>query len=1135
MLAPPGSGLHIRRRAPGPTARFRCRDRPTSGPYDKVISFGRVLLSGIAGALLPIALAAQQPAVLVGRISDRERTPLSGAQVSLSSLGLGTSSRADGTYTLTVPAARIPPGPTTLTARLVGYALDSTAVSLSAGVTTTADLVLADNPLQLGEIVVTGAGTTSEVEKLGTVRNSVDSAAITRADEQNLVNALAAKAPNVSVVSSSGDPGASAYVQIRGLTSISSSDGQPLFVVDGMPVDNATNYNDPALVSLNGGVLPPNRLIDLDPDDIATVEILKGASSAAIYGSRAGQGVVLITTKHGRPGQTRYSLRSAWSLDQHTQLPRLQRQFGEGSAGVSPSCLPGPESPAPDPGNLNCRVGFDDAASWGPALPPGTPTFDHASDIFRSGLSTDNALNVSGGSESTRFFLSGAYSYVRGITIGDNSHYRRIAVRFNGSQHVSTRLTIGADIAYSSGSGGFVATRNSVAGLTLGSWRTPPEFNNLPYLDPVFGLQRSYRFPNPGPGSDQSSRGYDNPFFTATQNPATSDVARTFGSITGDWAPNAWLRFTEVLGLDYSSDERLQTWAWSNSEFQPPDGVPGVGGVSAGYIRGTRIEHNLTGTARYRISERFRGTVTLGQNLSSQTSQSRQALGVGLITPRPFNLANTSTLVGPVYDAYQNVHLESYFAQVTADLWGQLYLTAGARNDGVSSFGPGRHRNWFPQASMAWVFHREPRGLITYGKLRAAYGQSGTQPPPYLASAVFTPAAIQVSGVGGLTSGGDLPNPNLGPERVKEFEAGLDLGLVGDKADLSVTHYRENSDDVILEIPVPLSSGYARQQANAATLRNRGWEVSLNLRPLNSRAIGWDVGVQWARNRGVTTSLAPGIPYAQFPLGGGAAGAGLAVGAVAQAGQPIGVYRGADFIRCGRGLTSDEGTNVDAECGNAAPGTLYIGASGYPELDFNSTYILGDPNPDWTGSVRTNLRIGKLSLGGLLDVRAGGVAYNGTKGALQHFGTAQITGDTRDAAPVVFGSGYYPANTDPQNPGHAVAGPGVGVPVPLDQGYWQSIGSVFAGNDAAFLEPAHFVKLREVSIGYTLDRPWVSRTLGFSSIELRVAGRNLTSWNDYTGVDPETSLLGAASVVRGIDYFNNPQTRSWVITCTLSR
>jgi TonB-linked SusC/RagA family outer membrane protein len=1101
--------------------------------------------SGAAVALLPAWLAAQDAAVISGAVTGENGRRLAGASVSVQQLGLGATTRDDGRYTILVPAARVTGQQVTLTARAINYKPQSVTVTLSEG-QITQDFSLAPNPLNLGEIVVTGAGTATEVEKLGTVRDKVVAEQIVNSSEQNLVNALAAKAPNVQVFSSAGDPGASSYIQIRGLTTIQAGDGQPLFVVDGVPVDNNTDYANPAQLALNSNsIFPQNNLLNLNPNDIENVEVLKGASSGAIYGSRAGQGVVLITTKKGRPGQTRYSLRSSWSLDQHTALPDLQREYTLGLGGVATACAPGPNAPEPDPARLNCRA---QGASYGPRIAAGTPTYDHASEIFQDGYTTDNSLSISGGNDRTTFFLSGGYNYARGIIVGPNNNYQRIAVRFNGSHRITDNLNVGGNVSYVDGSGGFVASRNNTAGLTLGAWRTTPTFNNLPYLDPIFGLHRSYRFPNPGPGSEQATRTYDNPFFTAFENPNTADIGRTFGGINIDWTPTSWLKISENLGLDYNNDERFQGWAWSGSTSgSPPTG--GIGGVNAGYIKRSQLDHNLTATLSFGESSRLRWTLTLGQNLNSNVLNSRQSLGINLTTPEPFKLGNTAELLLPAYDFEQRIRLESYFAQATVDIGDRLFLSAALRNDGASTFGQESRRNWFPKASAAYVFQRSEgaSGFLTYGKLRAAYGQSGTQPLPYLLGGTFVSQNIndggwgpftstQFGGLGGLITNFILPTTDLGPERVKEFEAGVDLGLFGDKADLSVTHYRQNSDDVILQIPVAPSTGYFNVVSNAASLQNRGWEVSLNLRPVTTRNFGWDVGVQWARNRGVTTGLSEGLEFYQFPLSGGGNGAGLQVGGVAEIGLPIAAYRGSDYIRCGRGLISDEGVDVDntaGHCQGAAAGALYLGPDGRPQIDIADTYILGDPNPDWTGSLRTNFRFGKLSLGGLLDIRDGGIAYNGTEGALNQFGTSQRSSDLRDGDPVRFGVDYY---TEPEILGEAgIAGPGVNVPTQLDQSWWQGGASVFAGIDRAFLEPGHFVKLREVAVGYTMDQPWVSRTLGFSSIELRVAGRNLVSWNDYDGVDPETSLLGAVSPVRGLNYFNSPQARSWVFSLTLNR
>jgi hypothetical protein len=482
------------------------------------------------------------------------------------------------------------------------------------------------------------------------------------------------------------------------------------------------------------------------------------------------------------------------------------------------------------------------------------------------------------------------------------------------------------------------------------------------------------------------------------------------------------------------------------------------------------------------------------------------------------------------------VRLESYFAQATADLWDQLFLTAALRNDGASTFGPDNRRNWYPKAGAAWTFYRGEAGVhraITYGKLRTAYGQSGTQPAPYLlASTLVSQTSADggwgpsIGGPGGLITAFNLPTRDLAPERVKEFEAGFDLGLFRDRADLSFTHYRAKSTDVILNVPVAGSTGYTLKPANVAALRNHGLEVALNLRPITSRDFGVDIGLQWARNKSRVTELA-GVQFAPLPISGGTNG--LGIQGVAVLGQPLGVFYGSDFARCGRGLVV-AGIDIDntaGHCLGAPRKALYIDATGYPQLDPSASYVIGDPNPSWTGSVRTGFRWKKLRVSGLLDIRHGGVANNSTRGALNHFGTSRESQRYRDGGAFVFGRTYFKDET--------VAGPGAGQAVPLDEAWFTGAGGIFNGPVSQFNEDASFVKLREISVGLTLDQPWVSRAIGFNSMELRVAGRNLHTWTDYTGVDPETSVLGSATPVQGVEYFSNPQTRSFIFSITLNR
>lgn len=1102
----------------------------------------RIYGAALLIALFPAWAGAQdtaqgrQPAIVTGVVTNAAGTPISRATVTIEELALATQSRNDGTYSLLVPSARIPTTPVLVAARFIGHRSQGVRLTLRPG-TQTQDFMLADNPLQLGELVTTGAGTVSAVEKLGTGRSYIDSTAIVRSNEQNLVNALAAKAPNVTVVSSAGDPGASSHIQIRGQTTIGAGSGfhgaeaQPLIVVDGVPVDNSTVYNNPNAGALNSSAAPSNRAIDINPGDIEGIEVLKGAASGAIYGSRAGQGVILITTKKGKPGPTRYSLRSSFSFDDVGRLPEFQRKYGLGSEGVPPECVAG--------GAPNCRVGFAEAGSWGPAIADGSPVFDHSNEMFRTGHLFDNTLSVSGGNDRTTFYLSGGVSTQRGIIVGNNNDLDRIAVRFNGAHQALDNLRVGANIAYANTDGSFLTSRNSTDGLLLGAWRTPPDFDNLPYLDPVRGLHRSFRFPNPDVGSEKLGRSYDNPFFVANESFNKSEVGRTYGGITVDFQALPWLAFNYSLGADYSNDERTQGIPWSTSNTTIV-GANGVGAVTAGYIRNFLIDHNLTGTARYQMNPNWSGSVTVGQNLNSTTLQTRQTTATDLIVNQPFNLGNTAHQLPP-YDYKQTVRLESYFAQATADLYDQLYLTAALRNDGASTFGADKRRAWYPKASVAWTPLRGRTlgdGRLTYAKLRAAYGESGTQPAPYLLSSVFLggwtgndggwgPAVSTIQdGRAGVVSNYILPTTDLGPERVKEFEAGFDVGLFHDRADFGFTWYHSKSTDVILELPVPGSTGYTEKPANAATLQNVGVEMALNIRPVVTRDFSWDVGFQFGTIRNRVLDLA-GVQFVALPISGGTNG--LTIQGVAMEGQPLGAFYASDFVRCGRGLVVDN-VDIDATsgfCQGQAAGALYIDSTGYPQLDPSSNYVIGNAQPDWTGSLRTGFRYKRLSLSGLLDIRSGGQAYNGTRGAMDHFGTSLESQQYRDGGTYVFGQTFFG--------NEKVAGPGVGMAVPLDEAWFTGAGGVFNGPDVQWLEDGGFVKLREISVGYIMDQPWVGRTLGFTSVEFRVAGRNLHTWTDYTGIDPETSLLGAASPVQGINYFNNPQSRSFVFSVTLNR
>src|SRR5688572_4597961 len=464
---------------------------------------------------------AQQGATVTGKVTGEGGNPVAFASVVLGGMGLGASTREDGVFSITVPAARVTNQRVDVTVRAIGYQAATQQVTLSSG-TVTVNFTLTVNPLRLGEVVVTGAGTASSIERLGAVVSTVKSEEIVKSNELNTVQALAAKAPGVVVTSSSGEPGASSFIMIRGQKSIEGT-SQPIFVVDGVPVDNSTIVT----TEPTAGTQAMNRMSDLNPADIESVEILKGAAAAAIYGARAGAGVVLITTKRGQAGAPKWNYRVSYSQEEVNKDYPLQRLFGQGSGGVADTC----EAPG-------CGL---TGASFGPRLAAGTPTYNHFMEMFESGHTLDNSLSLSGGTERSAFYLSLGYTSQDGFIVGPNDEYDRFTALVKGNLELNDKLRIGATVNFADTHGSFIQKGSNLSGLLLGGLRTSPEYDNRTYIDPTTGLHRSYRYQQPTATSQYDTRAYDNPYFIVNELKNTSDVGRSFGNVNIDYQPLNWL------------------------------------------------------------------------------------------------------------------------------------------------------------------------------------------------------------------------------------------------------------------------------------------------------------------------------------------------------------------------------------------------------------------------------------------------------------------------------------------------------------------------------------------------------------------------------------------------------------------
>ena len=1115
------------------------RARPASGshPPNSKNSLEKRFVRKFIGALALLVgaastLSAQSGTTISGTVTNEQGVPLPGATVLIQGTTTGAHTDDAGRYVIVVPVANANGQSGVLIARVIGYSARQVPIVLAPGSTISQNFALVVNPLNLDAVLVTGAGTSTTRERLTTTINTVDSSAITRAtNPQNIVSALAGQAPNVEVRTQSGEPGSSASIKIRGAASLSGTN-QPLFVVDGQPIDNQT-FSTQSIANGSGtaagadaSTVAPNRASDINPADIESIQILKSSAAAAIYGARAANGVVLITTKSGTPGATKYTISSTETFDRVNMPDVLQHSFVQGLDGAAATC-----------GGPDCSVA---RYSWGPAATAGTPLFDHSNELFDTGLTADNNLQVSGGNDRTTFYASGGLMNQNGYLKGPNNKYNRASIRLKGTQQVNSKLKIGGNLSYVDTRGKFVQKGSNLSGVMLGALRTPPNFDNENTYLPN-GLQRAYRFPNAtSVAAMENAVYYDNPFFVLDNPGNRSELGRSVSNLTVDWTPLEWLSVNETLGADYYNDWRLESLPLTS-------GGDAVGNVTRNDLNNLEIDHNLIATAKHTFGTNTDLTFTVGQNLNSRRLRQTFAFGEQLIAPTPYNIQNTITPRVQEYRALR--HIEAYFGQAELSLFDQLVLNLGLRNDGFSTFGSANPRANYPKASAAWTFsnllnNRDRTGLFSYGKLHVAYGETGKEPPAYAAVTALSSTTFfglsgfgdvlksGINGQGALSTSLIVGNPNLKPERNKETEIGADLAFLNSKIDLSATGYNKKGSDIILSAPINASATGSNQQVlNAATITNKGLELTLNLHPLQRPDAAWDIGVQYGKNKGNVQSL-NGAQFITYNL----EGFNGAIGASAIGFAP-GVIQGADFVRCGRGITNVAVTgmgvvaDIDALCGSAPKGALFLGPDGLPVPDATQR-IIADPNPKYTMSYSSSMRWHKLSLSGLLDVRKGGSVWNGTRGVLDFFGTG-IDTKNRTVTNGQYGVNYALKNYP------TTAGPGKNV-VPFQspddwQNWFLGDGGGFGSVGAQFVEDGSFAKLREISLTYTLDNQTFRNLTGFSSADIRIAGRNLKTWAKYTGFDPEVNLGGAEFLTQGLDYFINPPTRSFVLSFSLSR
>lgn len=1080
--------------------------------------------------LMSISAIAQERSVSGKVVSTEDGSALPGVNVVIKGTTNGTVTDADGNYKLTLPTSG-----GSLVFSFIGLQTSEIAIGERAIV----DVSLALDVTQLSEVVVTALGIESDATKLGSATSKITGSAAKESGEAGVIQGLAGKTSGVFIQKSAGDPGAGAYIQIRGQSTITSS-VQPLIVVDGVPMFNSN------VGSQTGGVVEQSRMNDLNPNDIENVQVLKGASAAALWGSRAANGVMVITTKKGKKGVgKKYSVSygATYSIDKISYKHDLQTKFGQGSNGVY-----SPAGSASYGDKISERTGGPDVV----VDAPGSQYFEAQSgkkyyaittkndrtnfeqsnfdQVFQNGHFLEQNISLSGAGDNSSIFASFSNLDQEGIIVG-NSDYKRSTFRINGSNKLSDRINLKTNFSYAKIKSERIQQGSNVAGLYLGFLRTPSDFDNRDYKGtyysaagiPAFDRQRSYRRYL----GNSYNPTYNNPGWTVNEQKNPNEVDRFLGSLELEFKPTSWLTFIARPGVDFYEDRRQSIFPIGSANNS------GNGSATEQYLSERQFNVDAFGMANFKLTDHITGTGVLGANLNERTLHNDGFTYQNFILNLPISNAANATNENTFPFDFESIQRTSAgYGTLNLGYDELVYLNATVRVENASTFGSQAQSTFaYPSVDVAFNFNQlstlRNSSFLSAGKIRAAYGEVGIQPVPYATQDDYVVAAYAESWGPAVSSaaysgayarstvGG---NPALEPERKKEVEVGTDLSFFNNKISLNATYYSNKTTGALFNVAIAPTTGYTNLYGNAASLENKGYELDLNATILKIGDFSWDLNANFSQNRNKVTDLSG---TESLFLQGFTGTSSRAV-----VGQPVGALWGGRWDR-------------------DASGQLILDENGFPTQALDEG-LLGDPNPDWRGGLGTTIRYKGIRLYALFDTFQGGDIWAGTHGALFNFGRTQASANettvsAADAATIVSATGapITSFGTDNGDGTYTFRGNVVdfgGGNVALNQSWYTGLGGGFGPVGEQFVVDGSWTRLRELTLGYTLATPAFKEATKLSSIDFTITGRNLAIWapnKDIIGVDPETNLTGPTNG-RGLEYFNNPGTQSYVFSVRIT-
>ena len=1069
--------------------------------------------------------------------------PIPGVTVQVKGTTIGTITDVNGKYTLNVPQ-----NATTLVFSYIGMKKQEIEIAGH----TLINSVMESDVLGLNEVVVTALGIKRESKALGYSVQSVSVDQIANSNNTNIINSLSGKVAGVNITPSSGAAGASTFIEIRGSTSLTGNN-QPLFVVDGIPIQSGGGEGGV------DGVANSDRAIDMNPDDIESMTILKGGAATALYGLRASNGVILITTKKGTNNtKMKVDFHTSVTFDKISQTQARQNKYAQGSATsevyayelfygqplnhvASPadgqyyrnvswgarldtcSYTTDPTWVAPDANIFNYVPMDTYLTKWdanGRIVSKNDPKANGLPvnvydpyDFFRTGVTYNNSLSISGGSETTNYFVSLSNEKQDGII--PNNSFGKTTFKLSGESKLTKKLTSSASMTFMNNAGDRIQQGSNISGVMLGLVRTPPTFNNAAgYIFPD-GKQRSYR----GGG------GYDNPYWTANENISKDNVNRLIGNLSFVYEANKWLSFSYRIGTDWYTRGSKIYFA-KNSNAYP-----------AGYVSVYRdlnqdINSDLIMSIKKSLSQSFFLTASLGNNIYKSYSNSASGTAVGIDIPGFYNLRNSSS-VTPSETTYEK-RTAAFFGDLGISYKDMIFLNATGREEWSTTMPSNANHFFYPSVSAGFIFTELPflkdNKVLSFGKLRGSYAIVANDAGAYNTTTYYSKASAGdgwTNGVtfpflskSGFTLNDGMGNNLLKPEQMKSFEVGGEFRLFLNRFTLDIAYFNNQNSDLLLSVPIAPSTGYNSKYTNAGTMKTTGIDLLINATIIKASSFRWDLTINFSNPRSLVTKLAPGVE--SIFLGGFTDPQIRAV-----AGQPYRSIYGVMKLRdpaSGKLIINDDASLDDWNVWGP-------GVYGYPQDD-TKVGNMGSVQPDWRMGITNTFSYKGISLTALIDIKHGGKMWNGTNGAMVYFGTSATTLN-REVSYVHEGLLGHLSSTGAIvhfDTDGTTELPGPGAPNtisrPDDENYcfWNGQGSGFSGASEPYIENSGFVRLREITLSYTVN-PNLLKNTPIRNLDVYFTGRNLWLHTKFSGIDPETSLLGASNG-QGIDYFNMPGTKA---------